>query len=59
MVSFLYTNNEATEREIKELIAFTISPKIIRKQGMKPRKLGIIINLGKIIKPGNLGNLES
>ena len=26
-VAFLYTNNEATEREIKELTPFTIAPK--------------------------------
>ena len=26
-VAFLYTNKEATEREIKELILFTIAPK--------------------------------
>ena len=25
-VAFLYTNNEATEREIKKLIPFTIAP---------------------------------
>ena len=25
-VAFLYTNNEVTEREIKELIPFTITP---------------------------------
>ena len=28
-VAFLYTNNEAAEREIKELIPFTIAPKTI------------------------------
>ena len=28
-VAFLYTNNEATEREIKELIPFTIAQKTI------------------------------
>ena len=28
-VAFLYTNNEATEREIKESILFTIAPKTI------------------------------
>ena len=26
-VAFLYTNNEAEERELKELILFTITPK--------------------------------
>ena len=26
LVAFLYTNNEATEREIKKLIPFTIAP---------------------------------
>ena len=30
LVAFLYTNNEATEREIKELIPFTIAPKTIK-----------------------------
>ena len=29
-VAFLYTKNEATEREIKELIPFTIAPKAIK-----------------------------
>ena len=29
-VAFLYTNNEAAEREIKESILFTIIPKTIR-----------------------------
>ena len=29
-VAFLYTNNEAVEREIKELIPFTIASKTIR-----------------------------
>ena len=30
LVAFLYINNEATEREIKELIPFTIPPKTIK-----------------------------
>ena len=30
LVAFLYTNNETEEREIKELIPFTIAPKTIR-----------------------------
>ena len=30
-VAFLYTNNEATEREIKELIPFSIATKAIKK----------------------------
>ena len=29
-VAFLYTNNEAEERDIWELIPFTIAPKLIR-----------------------------
>ena len=29
-IAFLYTNNETAEREIKELIPFTIAPKTIR-----------------------------
>ena len=29
-VAFLYTNNERSEREIKETIPFTITPKIIK-----------------------------
>ena len=28
--AFLYTNNEATEREIKKLIPFTIAPRTIK-----------------------------
>ena len=34
-LSFLYTNNEKTEREIKETIPFTITTKIIKYLGMK------------------------
>ena len=30
LVAFLFINNEATEREIKESIPFTIAPKIIK-----------------------------
>ena len=33
-VAFLYTNNEAEEREIKESIPFTIAPKPIRYLGI-------------------------
>ena len=29
-VSFLYTNNEATEREINKLISFTVAPRTIK-----------------------------
>ena len=34
LVAFLYTNNEATEREIKESISFTIAPKTIKYLGI-------------------------
>ena len=37
-VAFLYTNNETEEREIKELIQFTIVPKAIRYLGINPTK---------------------
>ena len=40
-VAFLHTNNETEDREIKELIPFTIAPKSIRYLG---------INLTKDIK---------
>ena len=33
--AFLYTNNEKTEREIKETIPFTIAMKIIKYLGIK------------------------
>ena len=33
-VAFLYTNNEATEREIKQSIPFTIAPKAIKYLGI-------------------------
>ena len=33
-LAFLYTNNEKTEREIKEKIPFTISMKIIKYLGI-------------------------
>ena len=40
-VAFLYTNNETTEREIKESIPFTVAPKTIKYLG---------INLNKEVK---------
>ena len=33
-VAFLYTNNETEEREIRELIPFTIAPKTIKYLGI-------------------------
>ena len=33
-LAFLYTNNEKTEREIKETISFTIAMKIIKYLGI-------------------------
>ena len=33
-VAFLYTNNELSEREIKEIISFTIASKRIKYLGM-------------------------
>ena len=35
--AFLYTNNQATEREIKELIPFTTAPKPIKYIGINLR----------------------
>ena len=40
-VAFLYTNNEAAEKEFKKTIPFTVAPKIIKYLG---------INLTKEIK---------
>ena len=40
-VAFLYTNNEATERQIRKLIPFTIAPRSIQYLG---------INLNKDVK---------
>ena len=37
-VAFLYTNNEATEREIKKLIPFTIAPRTIKYLGINLTK---------------------
>ena len=37
-VAFLYTNNEATEREIKESIPFTVAPKPIKYLGINLTK---------------------
>ena len=37
-VAFLYINNETEEREIKELIPFTIAPKTVRYLGINPTK---------------------
>ena len=36
-VAFLYTNNEATENEIKESIPFTIATKTVRYLGINHR----------------------
>ena len=38
LVTFLYTNNEAIEREIKESIPFTIAPKTIKYLGINITK---------------------
>ena len=38
MVAFLYNNNEATEREIKEFIPFTVAPKNIKYLGINLTK---------------------
>ena len=37
-VAFLYTNNEAVEKEIKESIPFTIASKIVRYLGINLTK---------------------
>ena len=37
-VAFLYTNNEATEREIKESIPFIVAPKPIKYPGINITK---------------------
>ena len=39
-VAFLYTNNEATEREIKESISFTIAPKPTKYLGINLTQRG-------------------
>ena len=52
-VAFLYINNEATEREIKELIPFTVAPKTIKYQGInltKDVKVLYTENYRKILK---------
>ena len=46
-IAFLYTNNEATEREIKKPIPFTVAPKMIKYLG---------INLTKEVKNLYSGN---
>ena len=38
LVALLYTNNEATEREIKESIPFTVGPKSIKYLGINLTK---------------------
>ena len=53
MVSFLYTNNEATEREIKELIPLTIAPRTRKYLGInltKEVKNLYTENYGKLMK---------
>ena len=37
-VAFLHANNEATERELKALIPFTVAPKTIKYLGIKLTK---------------------
>ena len=37
-VAFLYTNNEATEKEIKEQIPFTVPPRTIKHLGINLTK---------------------
>ena len=37
-MAFLYTNNENTEREIRELIPFTLAPRTIRYLGINLTK---------------------
>ena len=37
-IAFLYTNNERSEREIREAIPFTITSKIIKYLGVNPPK---------------------
>ena len=51
--AFLYTNNEKTEREIKETIPFTIATKIIKYSGiylLKETKDLCIDNYKKLMK---------
>ena len=38
LVAFLYTNNEVTEREMKESIPFTVAPKTIKYLGINLTK---------------------
>ena len=38
LVAFLFTNNEATEREIKESIPFAVAPKTIKYLGINLTK---------------------
>ena len=38
LIAFLYTNNERSEREIRETIPFTITSKIIKYQRINPPK---------------------
>ena len=52
-VAFLYINNEATEREIKESIPFTVAPKTIKYLGInltKEVKSLYTENYGKLMK---------
>ena len=41
-VAFLYTNNEATEREIKESIPFTVAPKPIKYLGINLDRKSVV-----------------
>ena len=49
-VSFLYTNNEGTEREIKKSIPFTIPPRTIKCRGINLTKDKKICTLKTIEK---------
>ena len=45
-LAFLYTNNEETEREIKEMIPFTIAMKIIKYLGInQPLIFNLLVNI--------------
>ena len=37
-VAFLFTNNEVTEREIKESVSFTVAPKTVKYLGINLTK---------------------
>ena len=60
-LAFLYTNNEKTEREIKETIPFTIATKMIKywEKAMAPHSSTVAWKIPWMEEPGRLQSMGS